>query len=213
MAGATYAYYLLYNTKTTIPKNSTDASIFLPQPYFKEYKFQGTCKYPNCPTDYETLYDRSRFPDLPDFQNGSLLHSSVYMYSKELKTSVRNDSLWNSFYSKTNGIRATINGLSYMDLDLQTAYAKGPATTVMFYVSAQVYTDLNSYVSIHRTFPGIIKNSTSYDPPSRSWFANAPENAVYLYGPYRETFTKQLVLTLSSSKSKRLYTINLLAVL
>lgn len=113
-----------------------------------------------------------------------------------------------------------INGLVYEDQDLQTSYAFGPNSTVMFYVAAKVlsYTanygySTGDYYSIHRTYPGIIKNSTSYDGSTRPWFTNAPVGGFYLYGPYRETFTRQLVLTLSSKRYTGIATVVNAAVL
>jgi hypothetical protein len=45
-----------------------------------------------------------------------------------------------------------------------------------------------------------VKNITDYDSTQRSWFSRAPVDSFYLYGPYKETFTQQLVVTLSSRK-------------
>lgn len=78
-------------------------------------------------------------------------------------------------------------------------YTRGPNTTVMFYLSTKILDGpTNSYVSVHRTLPGILKNSTTYDPTQRKWFTKAPQGSYYLYGPYVETFTRQPVITLSS---------------
>jgi hypothetical protein len=48
------------------------------------------------------------------------------------------------------------------------------------------------YMAVHRTYPGIEKNVPGYDPPSRGWFASAPEGGIFMNGPYVETFTGRM---------------------
>jgi hypothetical protein len=118
-----------------------------------------------------------------------------------LASSARSDEAWNNFTTEYPAMGTVIDALAYQDSDMDVLYNQGPATTVMFYLSAKIGTSSSRYQSVHRTFPGILKNSTPpYDPPGRSWFKHAPENALNLYGPYRETFTRQFVVTLSSMK-------------
>ena len=98
-------------------------------------------------------------------------------------------------------INTVVNALAYQDKDMNIMYTRGPNTTVMFYLSTKITFRNDSYISIHRTFPGVQKNSTTYNPPSRQWFKRAPQDSYYLYGPYVEGFTQQPVITLSSMKS------------
>lgn len=100
-------------------------------------------------------------------------------------------------------MNSVINGLAYQDRDMNIMYTKGPNTTVMFYLSTKISLSSSSYVAVHRTFPGIVKNSTiydpkPYDPPNRHWFKNAPQDSYNMYGPYVETFSRQRVVTLST---------------
>lgn len=194
----------------------------------QSYNFlsQNLGNFPIVPHDFGLLKGRSRFPpNLPDFEYGSTDHSSVYLYNSVSGIAALNDSEWDNILSHdTHGIvNRTINNLAYQDRDLHVQFTRGPNTTVMFYVSAQVMTsgqnNAQNYVSVHRTFPGIDKPyypaTGYYNAPGRSWFKYAPLNAYYLYGPYQETFTKQPVLTLSSRQSSTLssgggsYTVNL----
>jgi hypothetical protein len=198
--GVKYSKKLLAATKDSFTGN--DVSIFKPEPYFREFDMVGDCTYPNCPQDYGNLQKRSRFPDLPDFQNGSLTHSSVYLYSSYLGKSVRDNVTWSTLYANSNNLKRAIHGLSYEDKDMKVMYNIGPSTTIMFYVSASVRDDVvggSSLFSVHRTFPGTVKNNSNYIPYNRPWFKYAPKDfGVYLYGPYRETFTQELTLTLSA---------------
>ena len=77
-------------------------------------------------------------------------------------------------------------------------YTRGPNTTVMFYLSTKISLPSGKYIAVHRTFPGIVKDEITYDPPKRPWFLDAKQNSYNLYGPYVETFTKQSVITLST---------------
>ena len=171
---------------------------------YREYNFYGKCGFPNCPGDYGPLSGRSRFPSIPGFTNGSITHSSVYLFDSVTGQAARNDTAWDNLLGKYPAVNTTINGLAYQDFDFSSMYSKGPNTTVMFYLSAQVFTDQKQYVAVHRTFPGIMKNGSNYDPSTRSWFKDAPLDVFNLYGPYIETFTKQQVLTVSSRQQKTL---------
>ena len=200
LSGALYSESLL---NSTFSKTSSRRTTMLNQEKtYREYNFIGNCSYPKCPSDYGAFGDRSRFPKLPGFVNGSLEHTSAYIYYSKSKTSIRDDSKWNGYVNKYDSVKRVIDGLTYHDKDLEIIFKRGPNTTVMFYVSAKVVVDSYSgdYIAVHRTFPGILKDSKNYDPPGRPWFANAPVGDVFLYGPYQETFTRQLVLTISSKK-------------
>ena len=95
-------------------------------------------------------------------------------------------------------VNSVIKGLAYQDRDMNIMYTKGPNTTVMFYLSTKISLSSSSYVAVHRTFPGIVKNSTTYNPPTRPWFKNASQDSYNVHGPYVETFTRQRVVTLST---------------
>ena len=195
LGGALYSSSLLGSTLS-----SSRSTYLTPQETYREYKFQGECNYPNCPTDYGPLAGRSRFPLLPGFINGSLLHSSLYTYSISNQAAVRDDTNWYKYYNNYNDFKRVVDGLTYQDTDLEIVYTRGPETTVMFYVSAATTLTSGEQISLHRTFPGIVKNITTYNAYARPWFAKAPIDGVYFYGPYQETFTRQLVVTLSSKK-------------
>ena len=155
---------------------------------------------PDCPTDYEAFNGRSRLPRLPGFVNGSLLHSSVYLKSSSSQRAARDNQSWADLTKQDPSINHVIDGLSYQDRDMNIMYTTGPSTTVMFYSSTRIGSS-SSYTSVHRTFPGIVKNVSNYDAPNREWFKFAPIDSYHLYGPYVETFTRQPVVTLSSKKT------------
>jgi hypothetical protein len=170
---------------------------------YREYKFEQGCLFPYCPSDFGPISTRSRIPFLPGFENGSMEHSSVFIYSSKIGRALRNDSIWNDAFDQNPYLSNVLDGLAYQDVDFPILYNSGPNSTVMFYLSTQIYTDLtqSNYFSLHRTYPGILKNDLSYNPPHRPWFASAPVNGIYVYGPYRETFTGKLVVTLSSKST------------
>ena len=103
-----------------------------------------------------------------------------------------------SLMKESPAVNSVINGLAYHDRDMNIMYTKGPNTTVMFYLSTKISLSSSSYVAVHRTFPGIVKNSTTYNPPTRPWFKNASQDSYNVHGPYVETFTRQRVVTLST---------------
>ena len=185
--------------------NLVNEPIWQVEPSYREYHFEGQCNYPNCPKDYGTIATRSRIPHLEGFKNGSLLHSSVYLYSKAESRSLRNDSSWSIAFRDNPMLPTVLNAMTYLDYDFANAYTKGLNATVMYYLSTKVAqtdsTGANNYYVLHRTYPGILKNNTDYDPSLRSWFKNAPQDsALNLYGPYQESFTKQFTVTLSTKK-------------
>lgn len=194
LTSSLYSSVLLNYSSVSASNYST---LFKPSESFREYNFAAGCIYPDCPNDFGELAHRSRLPYLPGFVNGSTEHSSVFLYSETIGKAARNDSEWQSITSEFGSVNQVIDGLAYQDTDFSVMYSRGPNTTVMFYLSAEV-TENGVRNMVHRTYPGIEKNSTSYDPSQRSWFKNAPVDSYYLYGPYRETFTRQLVLTVSS---------------
>lgn len=199
MVGAQYSSILL-------PYTSPGGSSTILKPYtsYREYNFVDGCTYPLCPSDYGPFNGKTRIPPVSSLTSGSISHTSTYLYSTTLKGGARNDTAWNLVQSQFPNTNQVVNALSYQDIDMQTLYFRGPNTTVFFYVSSQIGTS-SSYASVHRTFPGISKsNDPSYNPPGRPWFVHAPVNSYYLYGPYKETFTQQLVINLSSRQSTSL---------
>lgn len=158
------------------------------------------CSFPNCPMDYGGLFGRSRLPR--GFINGSLLHSSVYLYSSAIGP-VRTNKTWSILAKNHSVINSVINALAYQDMDMNTIYCRGPNTTVMFYLSTMIYVKSSEYVTVHRSFPGVRIPLPSYNPANSPWFTRAPENSYSLYGPYLEEFTQQPVITLSSMKTSR----------
>jgi len=55
------------------------------------------------------------------------------------------------------------------------------------------------FYSVHRTFPGTLKDIPNYNASARSWFTRAPVDHYYL-GAYKETFTHKNVINLSTKK-------------
>jgi hypothetical protein len=138
---------------------------------------------------------------MPGFINGSVEHSSVYMYSSSIQGAIKSNHTWMNITESHPSVNSVTDALAYQDRDMSLMYNRGPNSTLMFYLSTKIALKAGGYISVHRTFPGVQKTSKTYDPTSRNWFVNAPENSYYLYGPYMETFTKQPVVTLSSMKT------------
>jgi hypothetical protein len=130
------------------------STLLTPQPSFKEYNFEGSCSFPNCPHDYRALKGRSRLPDLPGFVNGSTAQSSVYLYSNKYGRAARNDSLWNKYIHENTPLLSVINGLAYQDQDMEVMHNRGSNSTVMFYLASSVTRADGAYDVVHRTFPG-----------------------------------------------------------
>ena len=146
------------------------------------------------------LLGKTRIPWIDDFQYGSVEHSSVYLYEKDSNQSARNDHDWINITTHDPQINRTIDAISYQDQDMNIMYNQGPNNTVFFYSSSKVENlSNNNYFSIHRTFPGVVKNMSYYDASSRSWFTKAPTESSY-FSAYKETFTNQLVINLSSKR-------------
>ena len=79
-------------------------------------------------------------------------------------------------------------------------YTRGPNSTIMLTLSTQINLPSGDYFSAHRLFPGVVRNSSNYNPPIRPWFTNAIEDSYSLYGPYIGYFFKYPLITLSSRK-------------
>lgn len=203
-SSALYASVLLASAE----ENVANGTIWKPARSYREFNFAQGCHEPYCPSDFGAIHTRSRIPYLPGYMNGSMRHSSVFLFNKRIGAAVRNTSAWNQQLNDHPDVDTVINALAYEDTDFRVLYETGPSSTVMFYLSAAVTPAGASSPThvVHRTYPGIEKNQSSYDPSQRSWFAQAPINGTNVYGPYVESFTKQIVLTLSSKKRRVLQT-------
>lgn len=171
---------------------------------FKEYNFVSGCEYPSCPKDFGDLSHRSRFSNW----NGSIEHSSVYMYNSKAGNgipagAIRNDSSWNNLLAQREFVEPIIDSMAYQDAPFEHLYNRGYNATVSFYLTVQLGDEntADGYVSLHRVFPGTERNSTTYDPPNRTWFRHAPVDTFYMDGPYRETFTQKYIVNLSTRRS------------
>ena len=193
VSGAKYSQTLLSEATSTLASQLS----------YKEYNFNSSsCERPKCPSDYGDLYGNTRMPYIAGTKYGSLEHTSVYLYSSALNKAARDDATWNTYISSDSQISEVINSLPYQDQDFETLYSKGSNSTMFFYLSAVLFSSSGSdYYAIHRTYPGLIKNESAYNPSLRPWFSKAPVDSYYMYGPYRETFTKELVVTVSSKQT------------
>lgn len=190
------------------PVSSSDYAFpFRTEESFREYRFIPGCVYPDCPKDFCDLSAETRLTGW----NGSLEHSSVYLFKSESNSGsgsgpqgpIRNDADWDSILNTEPFVQPVIDALAYQDASFVEQYAYY-STTVFFYLSVQLcssgFSCSNGYTAIHRGYPGTVRNTTTYDPPNRSWFRHAPIDAYYLDGPYVETFTQRYVVNLSSRK-------------
>eukprot|EP01038_Epipyxis_sp_PR26KG_P015339 gene15339-20670_t len=183
-----------------------NGSILRQQSSYKHFNFQYGCKYPNCPQDYGSLIGRSRLPLsylTRNNLNGSIKHTSTYLYSNTLGYGSQNDSQWSKILSKHTTASVVLNGLAIQDQDLSVMYNHGPNSTVMFYSAAAILRNgVTSAYSIFRSFPGTQLNLTdSFDPSDQKWFKKAPTNGLYLYGPFVEPSTGDYVVSLSCRDS------------
>jgi hypothetical protein len=175
---------------------------FNPDDSYSEYHFVEGCTSPDCPSDYGDLSDRSRV----NGWNGSMAHSSVYLFKNNVANggsaaAARTDADWDVFVQSEDYLTTVVDALAYQDENFVELYTYHE-TTVLFYLSVQICdaTCSGGYTSVHRGYPGTQRNSSTYDPPGRSWFRHAPTDAFYLDGPYKETFTGKYVVNLSSRK-------------
>ena len=144
---------------------------------------------------------RSRIPkDIRGFINGSILHTSLYLYSSARKTSIRDDKGWANITEEYPIVKTVVNSLAYHDQDFELMYTRGPNTTIMFQLSAKVDLPSGQYVAVHRTYPGLLRNSTTYNPPKRPWFIKAKENTYGVTSPFIGFFIKSPLIGLSSKK-------------
>ncbi len=191
-----FSYYLLSYATSSITSGALE-----PTDSYREYKFVSGCTT-DCPSDFGDMEGRSRVPYTTGFLDGSMDHTSVQLYSSSLGRAARSDSDW-STATTDFPVNVVINSLAQQDLDLSLLYEMGPTSTMFFYSSVKLETTSGSYSSIHRTYPGFIKDVSDYDASQRSWFENAAVDYINIYGPYLETFTGEYVITLSSAQQYR----------
>lgn len=124
----------------------------------------------------------------------------MYLYSSLLQHSIRDDKTWANITKQNPIIQKVINAFAYQDEDLNLMYTRGPNSTIMLTLSTQISAPSGDYFSVHRLFPGVVRNSPNYNPPIRPWFTNATEDSYSLSGPYIGFFFKYPLITLSSRK-------------
>jgi hypothetical protein len=78
-----------------------------------------------CPADYGPLASRSRMKAM----DGSIDHSSVYLYSSQTRTPARNDSAWASLLDANPTVASAIDSTAYLDMDFRQLYNWGPNST------------------------------------------------------------------------------------
>ena len=177
------------NSQNNLPKLYSDLPVKAPKfASYREYIFgtfhtndPNACSENNInatavckPSDFGDLSPpRSR---LTNFL-GSTDHSSVYLMQKQrdsdVKLAAQSDDTWANFCDPSlerGQIANTImKNTELLDSDWKEIFDKGPDTTVMFYGSVQYKFAKPSapqeYISVHRTYPGIIKtNPIPTDP-------------------------------------------------
>jgi hypothetical protein len=92
MAGALYSSVLIEHANSTF-------TLLDSYPSYREYNFMNDCvdNMTNaCPSDYGSLQPRSRIPYISGYSNGSMEHSSVYLYSSASGGGIRNDFAWDA---------------------------------------------------------------------------------------------------------------------
>lgn len=202
---AAYSAALISNGTKIV--NSKITTILKPVDSFPEFNFVGGCQYPECPKDYGQLKRLA--------VSGSMQSTSVYVMFKNgsQAEAIRTTSKYNSVFSKYGDAASLVDTVGPQDLDMKTLFNYGPSSIKMFYLATVYPISYSgssersgipkgaSYLAMHRTYPGILKESTTYDSTSRPWFQEAPINDFHVYGPYLETFTKELSLTISSRSS------------
>jgi hypothetical protein len=191
---ATSLYAAVVMNETIFDESSYNF-LLKPSEYFREYEFRSQCSYPACPTDYGDLNGRSRVTNL----EGSITHSSVYLFDSRTGIAAQNDSAFNGYINRYPYVLPAIDSIGVVDTTLSTWYNSGPKSSLFFYLSVRLG-DEDDYIAVHRVFPGTARNSSVYDPSNRGWFRRAPLDAQYMEGPYKETFTGKLVINLSSRK-------------
>jgi hypothetical protein len=148
----------------TLLSNAYPSNVLLNMPSYREYYFGGASCSGVCPSDYGLLVDRSRIPAGTiggDF--GSMNNTSVYLYSSKTLQAARTDEAWSAYVADEPLIDAVMGATAIQDRDLSLMYKKGPNYSVFFYSSAKI-TNMatNTYFSVHRNFPGIVKDQADY---------------------------------------------------
>jgi tetratricopeptide (TPR) repeat protein/uncharacterized protein YegL len=178
---------VISSTQYVFPRNSL--------PSYREYLFQNGCAGTTCPLDYSAIKRVGN-------TFGSTLASSIQMYNSATGQAVSSNLDWDGILANDIALQAIVETSSVLDEDYSVMYNSGPDSTVFFYSAFKVSANSsNSYYSLRRTFPGINLDNSTYDSSTRSWFIKAPNDFIYLGLPYVETFSNELVITISSKKS------------
>ncbi|RYH00549.1 hypothetical protein EON65_49190, partial [archaeon] len=194
-ATVSYSKTLLTTTDPTRVNTKVPFKMLKKFPTYPEFNFtEGCAQTGGCPEDYGPLSGRSAYPGSG---NGSLLHTSTYLYSSALGSAVKTIKKWNDELASSEALRDARDALAVQDEDQQVMFMNTDSFLTFLYLTAKVTASDDSYRVLLRTFPGVSKTSSTYDPTTRSWFKLSGREHVLLYGPYLETFTKQAVLTLS----------------
>jgi hypothetical protein len=192
--GALYAQSLLTYT-------SNNSSVLKKLETYREYNFVDGCEYPSCPEDYGPWNGRSRISRNaePSLQNGSVSHSSVYLYSSRTNGAARSDSAWQAVINSNPNVSRVIDALAYQEIDFEKMYEGSYNQTLFFFSTAKVYNGRN-YDVVHRTLPGVnyVASLGGADPSKTGWYKLAPVNSFNVDGPYLNKQANTFVLTVSS---------------
>lgn len=178
-------------------------------PTYKEYNFYPGCTAAvnnTCPADYGTLNGRARFQG--DF-NGSMKHSSVYIYNTATGCAVKSDQNFSDTLQAYPMAATIVNQLAFLDIDFEVMNRLINSTVQMFVSSRLDISGVSGaaagdYVAIHRSYPGLPKMTAyclpaTYDSTKRPWFKGALVDDIFIYSD-RNPFTNGLTITFSSRK-------------
>eukprot|EP01031_Cornospumella_fuschlensis_P027858 gene27858-33640_t len=196
-ACVTYSKTLLTTTDSTKVTTKVPFKMLSQFPTYAEFNFtEGCVQSGGCPADYGRLSDRSNFPGSGD---GSLLHTSTYLYSSVLGSAVKTTEEWNSQFASSEALRDVRDAFAVQDEDQQVMYLNSDSSLTFLFLTAKVTASDNSYHSVLRTYPGVSKtgDTSTYDPTTRPWFELAESEEVLWYGPFLEYFAEKMVLSLS----------------
>ena len=199
LSSAIFAFLILNPKQDSLKNQATLPSpMLVSDNIYREYNFIPGCQYPKCPRDYGPLQGRSRASKLSN-TNGSMEHSSIHLFSSSAKAA-RNDCAWNSIVSTDSNIKRVMDALGIFDDESNIMYHRAINISSMIYISVSIKYSTGAYVNIHRSYPGVQKNSSNFDLWKRDWFAEAPVDAVHVQGPFASFFSKDPIFSISSKK-------------
>ena len=120
------------------------------------------------------------------------------MYDHQSGEAARDDDSWLNNTIHHPVLSRVIDALAFQDSDMKTMYYQGGNNTLFFYLATKVSFG-DKYFSLRRTYPGVPLNQSNYDSSMRSWFKQAPVDDYFL-DAYKETFTGEFVINLSSKQ-------------